>query len=457
MNSILTIDKLIIRFIINSEQKLNFFYFNDKFSNENGIYFINNKTQAYIVKDARQHNEIIDSKLKLAVEYKNEDLGILYLDCANPQDFYFKIAKKIFYSKKYNIKQVVNLVSNLFDLDYNPCAISRCDIALDTITSAINDAYIIADICINNKFFKSLEISKTLESSANEYNGRVIGDAKYGLTIPKLSIYNHPTITNMTIIGKQSGDSFIRCYVKTAKSEPYQLDYFKQFFGDQDVYRLEVSVSTVGVTKANIDINQLDIPNYLKDKYFQLCQKKLTFNKLDTPFKLKGKIKYHQVKLLENVDFGTLSEVGTKNDNSLDDSYILLKKNVFRNNVKQNRASISKKIGEYFRSDGKVEDLINVIDLVSKNILNYNSGKFSLEKNIKVAKVIAGKQLSRNNSANGIRIFNLLIDRLDSLIFKNERSGTTIITTKEVFRSGKKSGINLKMIETNYIPDDTDE
>jgi hypothetical protein len=453
MNSILTIDKLILKYYLESDERLDISYLAKNHHKSNNYFILNRNLRAYIV-DSSIHKEIPDSKIKLCVEYNKQEIGILYLDCSEYKDFYFKISKHIFYSNKYSFKQIIGLVDSFFSLEYHPTNITRLDIALDTTADTANELYIIADLCVHNSFFKSLSDSEELTKTSGKLNGRKIVDAKYGLTIPKLSIGISKTIKGATDIGKHSGDSFIRCYNKSNKLDDCQKDYFHNIFGDKTIYRLEVSMNSKAIEQANIDLNFLDIPSYLLEVYSKVCKKKLTFNILDNPKKVKGKVKYDQICLLDNLDFGELSDTPcTDYTSDLDNFNVLLKKNVHRNGTKQKRAIISKKIGSYFRQNGKEEILEEIVQYVQENNLDFSSGQINLLNNIEIADKFAITHLSKNHSRRGTQLYVELNTIFNNLEFSGTRKGKPIkvnrVTTENftMNKSGEMEGIKTKVVD----------
>jgi hypothetical protein len=453
MNSILTIDKLILKYYLESDKRLDISYLVNNHNRNNNYFILNRNLRAYIV-DSSIHKEIPDSKIKLCVEYNKEEIGILYLDCSESKDFYFKVSKHNFYLKKYSFKQIIGLVDSFFNLEYYPTNITRLDIALDTIADTANELYIIADLCMHNNFFKSLSDSEELTQASVKLNGRIKEDAKYGLTIPKLSIGISKTIKGATDIGKHSGDSFIRCYNKSNKLDDCQKDYFHNIFSDQTIYRLEVSMNSKAIEQANIDLNFLDTPSYLLEVYSKVCKKKLTFNILHKPKKVKGKFKFDQICLLDNLHFGELSDTPcTDYESDLDNFNILLKKNVQRNRTKQKRAVISKKVASYFRGNGKEEILEEIVQYIQENNLDFSSGKLNLSKNIEIADKFAVTHLAKNHSRRGTQLYVELYNTLNDIELSATRRGKPIkvnrVTTENftINKSGEMEGIKTKVVD----------
>jgi hypothetical protein len=454
MKTIFTIDKLILRYNWEEQSRLDNFYLNKFYPKYNNQYIFGNKISAYQI-DSSKHKEIADSKLKLCVEYNKEEIGILYLDCSEQSTFYFKISKHIFYEKKYSYKQIIGLVDSFFNGEYHPSGITTMEIALDTVQDTANELFVIADLCIHNNYFKSLSESESLKETSKKLEGREINDAKYSVTMPNLSIGTSKTIIGGTDIGKHGSNSYIRCYNKSNKMEDYQKRYFDQIFGlNQSVYRLEVSLKSPAIKKLDIDINELDSPIYLKNIYFKVCKQKLTFNILDKPMKVDGKIKYDQICLLDSLDFGEFSDSQPPQVNSdLDSFNIVLKKNVFRNNVKRNRAIISKKIGSYFRQNGNEDILEEVASLIKENSLDFKSSLINLDYNIQIADQFAVRHLGQNHSRIGGELYNQLKKQLIESKFSQPIKFQTKLVhkvAKEKFKLNNEDhivGFHLKKVE----------
>ncbi len=460
MNSILTVDKLILCYYLNTDSniKLNKNYIQRNYQCTELYYDLGNGFLAY--ENKSQDEKEIKNSYSLGIEYKKRKIGTLFFENQNKNCFFFKYHKKIFYDGEHTILQIKHLIDNLFPFSYQYQHITRLEIALDTVGNLGMDLTVITDLCSNNLYFSSIKKYKNeFEAIFEKFGGRKFTDARYGSKIGNLKIYHHSKYLNTTCIGHYSSPIFIKCYDKSQKSEPYQTTYFNKFFKPHSqIYRLEASIDSRAADKFTFEIGQLDNIEYLIRKYKEIVGNRLTFNDLNRPYRDKYKNKkYHTINLLANVDFPIRAELQDYRFNL--DSEEKVKRFKTKNKdsiVNANRSIVAKAIGQFLRDKDQDNSYRIIKDVIKTKILTYDDRIPDIKRNIKVVKNLVLNQLFKNDFIMGIEraeLFLKILEKLEEESIKPKKLilSKNTLTVSEFYRidpiTGKKNGIHLKIVK----------
>jgi hypothetical protein len=224
----------------------------------------------------------INTNYKYNVFLEKWKIGIIYLSPRKNNEYFFKIDKDIFTSKKYSIKYLCNVFSNVFDENSSITGIVKLDIACDTIApNFISNLQTIVDSAQNNHFFKSQKDKEknkgTKERELNTDNqpvGRTFKDAIYKFKVPNLVVSQ---FKGSIYLGSLKGEKYFCVYEKDLKKSNVQDRYFMEKFGSDSlpITRIELRLQKQAVK--HIEINKLDTYDYIKGLFLVEAEKYLSY------------------------------------------------------------------------------------------------------------------------------------------------------------------------------------
>ncbi|MDG1276001.1 MAG: hypothetical protein P8O16_01890 [Algoriphagus sp.] len=369
MNAVITIDKLILCYQINDGTHFDKKYI-QTFLKSDKTYDFGEDIKGY-QNESDTENEI-NKSFTIKLEYNEKDIGTLFITNANSEFFYFKYHKSIFYENHYNLQDIKSIVDRLFEFNYHFHQITRLEIACDTTGDWGYDLFVIADLCSDNQYFRSIKNSDRIKKSAEKLGGRTAEDARYFLTLGNTKIYHHTKFKETTCIGHPTSKIFMRCYNKSKCSKDYQKSYFKIIFPDgREIFRLEVSLNSEAIKEHKIQFEYLEKEDYLKYIYLKTAKPRLTFNDKREAEWVNGNRVFKKICLVDSLDLGNVcDDLETLEKRYSITEPIILKTKSNNQLVKERRAMVGAAIKNYLNNEGKEVAFTNICSAIeSENLL----------------------------------------------------------------------------------------
>lgn len=426
MNAIITIDKLILCYQITNNFILNKSYINH-FIRFDKTYDFKNKLVKGYINNSEKEKEIINS-FNIKLEYKGKDIGTLFISNTSSDYFYFKFHKSIFYKNEFSLREIKKLIDCLFDFDYTFHQITRLEIACDTSGDPANDLFVIADLCKDNQFFRSIRNSKGISKSSENLGGRKVNDARYSLCFGNTKIFHHTKFEGSTCIGSQKSDIFLRCYNKTNWSKDFQNTYFSKFFPESsEIFRLEVSLNSIAINKLGVQFKHLGENDYLKFIYFKVATPRLTFNVRDKYKWKNGNKVFNKICLLDSLDFGN----GKEDLNVIEQLYSFSQRSGKKEKtndqiIVKERSIVGSFIRKYLKNENRESSLDSIYSMIQSKNLCFGKVKVNQWQNFNVVNELIDKHLKEKNYESAIVNTSELKLRLNELVIKE----TTISVPK---------------------------
>jgi hypothetical protein len=487
MNAKNTIDKLILCYQLTGTEILDKNYLSRFKIRNTKFYDFGKGIMGYLNSSKSNKEREITKSFTINLQLAQKDIGTLFITNANSEFFYFKYHKSIFYEGIYKIQDIKNLIDNLFDFKYEFRQITRLEIACDTITNTGNDLFVIADLCSENLYFKSVGNSARLQESIDSHGGRIIEDARYSLTLGNTKIYHHTKFEKATCIGDPKSKIFMRCYNKSSHSESYQTTYFQNVFPeDAEIYRLEVSLNSEAIKDHQIQFYDLEKRDYLKYIYLKTARPLLTFNDLKSNWTWKNRNKvFQQICLVDHLDFGEPKEdINVLKERYSTEIPVQFNPKSEAQIIREKRSRIGSLISQYLRNKEQELAFNQICEQIETENFAFDETRPNKLKNLTVVNKMIDNQIENNNIISAITVVTELKNRLSQMVnagildsinrteligrFENERSTkekakvktkvTTIVDTttiKEIEKQGRPFGIVLKKLNktvtTKYV------
>lgn len=423
-NSLVTKDKLIVCFKTNSSEDL-IAYLHSISRSENVI--LNDKV--HLSRNTNKKEKDIACSVKYNLHYNDDLVGILFFGTDNKEDFFFKVTNKKLYEVKYSVKFLLSLVLTNFPFSCYLNNLTKLDLACDTIDPFTRDnATLVEDQCLNNNYFTNLNLKKQ-KGNVDLLNGRTIEDAKYKLTVPRLTTSQ---IKGIVHIGKIQNVKSITIYCKGDFLQDYQESYFHQHFGldHKIITRVEMKLKSAFFNKKNFDLNKIDDQSYLTDFFKQESTDYLTFNVLNEKmgYDENRNLKYKKLSFLDKFQFKILPNF------YLQDIEIHINKGTKTSNiVRSNRARLTKLMKEFVNN--KSYNILNdIIEFAKYNSLSYSYKRLSFKDRNhffdfllkRFEKVVNDNDFNKNN------ISQFKTDLKIRLFPKTDKIGNHIVTNQTI-------------------------
>lgn len=475
MNAKNTIDKLILCYQIIDGTDFNRSYINN-YSETSKTFDFGGGIKGYTNNEDKEKE--IARSFAIKLEDNGKDIGTLFITNANSEFFYFKYHKSIFYENHYSVLEIKGIIDLLFQFDYHFHQITRLEIACDTTGDSGNDLFVIADLCSENQYFRSLKNSDRIKKSAENRGGRSLEDARYSLALGNTKIYHHTKFQQTTCIGNPKSNIFMRCYNKSEFSQDYQKSYFGNIFPDgSEIFRLEVSLNSEAIKEFQVQFEHLEKEDYLKFIYLRTAKPRLTFNDKSESEWVNGNRVFKKICLVDLLDFGNVFE----DLETLEMRYSISEPNPVNEKtpnqlITERRARVGTLIGNYLRNENREEAFNQIFSSIeSENLVFSNSG-VNRVKNLGAVNNLIESQLENKDFLSALTNTQELRDRLrerfnnnihrsvnnSEIIGRFEGEGqnqgnqrlktkvTRIVATttiKEIEKSRKPYGILLKRID----------